>query len=131
MRSTAALLGVVLGAGACTSGGDVNGVPRCRETPRFPELRSLRDVIDVPSNRSVDMVFEHGQWMAPADLQPTKSHNSGRVVLANLAEFPALEGRSEVTRFSLEFLQVDAAPDPASHGRKATYQARIVEVCAP
>lgn len=126
MRSSWLVLVSLLAAASCT---DANGVPRCSSTPEGQELKPFLG-LTAPSRGWLDMIFLHGGW-DQADQRPTKSHDSARVEFANLAEFPALAKRTELTRFTLEINKADIEFDPSSYGKKRTYHARILSICAP
>ncbi|MBX3218823.1 MAG: hypothetical protein KF850_42850 [Labilithrix sp.] len=99
-----------------------------------PRLASFV-AVDVPGTYWIDLVFADSEWSLPGYI-PMPHHHATRIELTNLAEHPVLTSvggahAARPLRFALELASHEVTKVPGRDAWRATYFARILEVCAP
>jgi hypothetical protein len=112
-----------------TSPGDAQGSLSPCEESAVARLESYVD-LQLPATRRVEMVSDGGDWR-PADHIAMPHHHASRLELANVADFPALAARGGRVRFTVEIMSREIHQVPGRREWRATYFARIIDVCVP
>jgi hypothetical protein len=87
--------------------------------------------VEIPGRYWVEMVFDGREW-APADPLPMPRHHATRLELTNVGEISALTApRAERLRFTIEITSREIRQVADREQWRATYFARVLEVCAP
>jgi hypothetical protein len=106
-------------------------LPACGEPAAAARKLDSYVTAEVPGTYWLDMVFADTEWR-PAESIAMPHHHATRLELTNLAEHPALAAHQVRTvRFTVELLTRDIRQVAGRNEWRATYQARIVAVCAP
>jgi hypothetical protein len=106
-------------------------VPACGEPAGGVRKLDSYTTAEVPGTYWLDMVFEGTEWR-PAEPIAMPHHHATRLELTNVAEHPALAAnQGKRLRFTVELVAREVRQVPGRQEWRATYQARIVAVCAP
>ena len=106
-------------------------VPACGEPAAGARKLDSYVTAEVPGTYWLDMVFESTEWR-PAETIAMPHHHATRLELTNVAEHPALAAsQGNRLRFTVELFARDIRQVAGRQEWRATYQARIVAVCAP
>ncbi|MEZ4359967.1 MAG: hypothetical protein R3B48_07300 [Kofleriaceae bacterium] len=118
--------------GARTAAGDEPaGILPCDgATPGVPRLEGYEGV-RIPGTYWVDLVFNGVEW-SPATYLRMPHHHATRLELTNVLAFPSLLARqTERVRFVVEITSREIRQVLDRREWRATYYARIVDVCVP
>jgi hypothetical protein len=109
--------------------GDQAGLPRCGEpTPGVPRLDSYPDD-HMPAIYWVEMIFNGSEWL-PGSHIAMPYHHATRLDLTNVNAFPSLAAhQAELLRFTVEVTSREINPIAGRREWRATYHARIINVC--
>jgi hypothetical protein len=105
-------------------------LPNCGELATG--IRHLESYVNVqiPGSYWVELVFRDGEW-SPAAPIPMPHGHATRLELDNLAAFALAGHRGERLRFTLEFTGREIRQVPGRHEWRATFHARVIDVCRP